>query len=105
MRHHASEMICDECGNVRCTCPLSEDKTLHYWVVGDNFTVITAEELLASIHPAARQHARITTKRYAHRSAAEKAARLKCEAAVEDARAHLNNLKNILKVQRPWEKK
>lgn len=105
MGHHAAEMMCDTYGNVRCTCPLPEDATLHYWVVGDNFTVMTVKELLASVHPVARTHARVMTKRYAHRSAAEKAARVECEAAVEAARAHLTKLKNILKVQRPWEQK
>lgn len=104
MGHYAVDMQCDKCGNLRCTCPLPEDKTLHHWVVGDDFEVMTVEQFLSKVHPASRMRA-LVMKRYARRSVAEKAARLRCEAAVDEARARLLELKNILKVQRPWEQK
>lgn len=106
MGHYAAEMMCIKCGNLRCTCPPPPDKTAQHWVVGDDYTVQRAIDYENSCgHGTLAYMNRLMKKHYKKRADAEEAARLACEAAVEATRQQLTRLKNILKVQRPWEKK
>lgn len=120
MGHYASEMMCEKCGNLRCTCPPKKQKPNRNFIVADGFTVMTVEEFDAdpkhntrkmsigsttyteSVNPILH---RLGKQEFKKREDAEVHARELCEAAVEEARARLLKLKNICKVQRPWEKK
>jgi hypothetical protein len=42
MGHYASEMMCNSCGQCRCTCPPKPDLRLDKWVVDLDHTVLTA---------------------------------------------------------------
>lgn len=107
MGHYYADMMCDACGELRCVCPPKEDRsTDNHWVVGDRYEVMTAIEYERSRgHGGLAHMQRLYKKHYPKREQAEEAAREACEAAVEAARQHLTDLKNVLKVQRPWEKK
>lgn len=116
MGHYASEMMCDACGNLRCTCPPPPKKPNTSFIVTSDHRVMTVDEF-----DAAPENNRLKTKygsmplnpvmlrmglqQFKFRPDAETHARERCEAAVEDARAHLARLKKILKVERPWESK
>jgi hypothetical protein len=84
------------------------------WLINNNFTVTTVEEYdkTHSVFKAAYgpipvnpRISRMNKTIYKTRANAEKGARKACEQAVEQARADLLELKNILKVVRPWETK
>lgn len=116
MGHYAAEMQCDKCGNLRCTCPPEPKKPNRNFIVTDDYRVVTVDEFDANpdnntvrtkwggiaMNPLLY---RMGKKEFKKRTDAETHARELCEAAVEKARAQLLELKNILKVQRPWEKK
>lgn len=44
MGHYASEMMCNSCGQCRCTCAPKPDLRLDKWVVDSDYTVLTARE-------------------------------------------------------------
>lgn len=48
MGHYAAELMCDDCGNLRCTCPSKPDKTLHHYLVDteDQYRVITKADFI-----------------------------------------------------------
>lgn len=109
MGHYASEMMCDKCGNVRCTCPVEKSKPQKGWYITTDFRVITAEEADAEY---TRAHGgtwglysfQMLRKLHKTREEAEVLAREACELAVETQRAKLSELKHLLKTVRPWEK-
>lgn len=104
MGHYACDMRPEWFGEEKPT--KKQRNTDNDWVVADDFTVMTALEFQES--HACRQTAflhRMSRKHYRTRLNAEKAARRTCEEAVEATRENLMRLKNILKVQRPWEQK
>jgi hypothetical protein len=114
-------MACGKCGNARCTCPPKKEKPNTNFIVTDDFKVVTVAEFDADpanntvkvsylggavigrspLNPVAR---RFNKPEFKKRVDAEAHARDLCEQAVEETRAELQRLKNILKVQRPWEK-
>jgi hypothetical protein len=109
MGHYASEMMCDKCGNVRCTCPVEKSKPQKGWYITPDFRVITVEEadaeFTATFGPRALFSFRKTRKLHRTREEAEIVAREACEVAVEMHRVKLNEMKHLLKTVRPWEKK
>jgi hypothetical protein len=107
MGHYASEMQCDKCGNLRCTCPRDLEQTDTYFYVDDDFTVMTGEEYVKKhkIPTDLRMLSLYAVQSYKTREQAEHAALNQCEMAVEQARTRLTWLKHALKVIRPWEKK
>ena len=109
MGHYASEMMCDKCGNVRCTCPVEKNKPQKGWYITPDFRVITAEEADAEHTKAHGSWGlfsfQMTRKLHKTREQAEVVAREACEVAVEMQRAKLSELKHLLKTVRPWEKK
>jgi hypothetical protein len=44
MGHYASEMMCNRCGQCRCTCPAAPDAKLDKWVVDTDYSVLSARE-------------------------------------------------------------
>jgi hypothetical protein len=40
MGHYASEMMCNTCGQCRCTCPPPPDKTQTQWVVDSTYEAL-----------------------------------------------------------------
>jgi hypothetical protein len=44
MGHYAAEMMCDRCGNVRCTCPPAPKKPNGNFIVTNDFRVVTIDE-------------------------------------------------------------
>ena len=120
MGHYRADLACDTCGEVRCVCPPKKEKPNRNYIVADGFKVMTVEEFDADpAHNTQKMRIggstysqpinpilyRLGKKEFKKRHDAEVHARELCEAAVEEARARLLTLKNILKVQRPWEKK
>jgi hypothetical protein len=116
MGHYAAEMQCDTCGKLHCVCPPKTEKPNRNFIVTGDFKVVTVAEFDADPANTGTQTRygripmnpifyRMGKKEFKKRADAEVHARELCEAAVESARAQLTNLKNILKVQRPWEKK
>lgn len=107
MGHYAAEMMCNKCGNLRCTCPVKIQKPKTGWVVTGDFRVITTEEdnKTYSKFPSSLYLHQMQRAVYKKREEAEKAALTLCEEAVETQRKHLYELKRILKTERPWEKK
>jgi len=107
MGHYAAEMCGDDSG----TPKKQPNKD---WLVDHDFTIIMVDDFdkkygtvqtrfgVVSGHPALKRHG---WTHYKTREEAEVAARIKCEAAVEEARNHLTTIKKTLKVDRPWEKK
>ena len=106
MGHYAAEMMCNKCGNVRCTCPPT--KTVQSgWVVRD-FKVLSTDEDYAyqrEKSPGTLFVHQMTRKVYKTRINAEKAAMKACEDAVQACRERLLELKHTLKTVRPWEEK
>ncbi len=119
MGHYRADLACDTCGEVRCQCPPSPKKPNNNFIVADGFRVMTIDEFDADPQynsipmkfggqvirqPFNPIFSRLGKKEFKRRKDAEAHAMELCEAAVEDARQRLAELKNILKVQRPWEK-
>jgi len=116
MGHYASEFQCDDCGKVRCICEPSPSPPNLNYIVTDDFQVVTVDEF--DTDPANYTKRvrygnflnnpyvyRMDKKEFKKREDAERHAMELCEMAVERARLHLAELKNVLKVKRPWEKK
>lgn len=107
MGHYAAEMMCDTCGNMRCTCPPEPKKPNSDFIVTDDYRVVTVDEFDAlyarpDMNPCLF---RMGKKQFKKRANAEKHAMEMCEFAVGQARAALLHLKRTLKTVRPWEKK
>lgn len=108
MGHYAAEMQCDKCGNLHCTCPSKKEKPNKKFIVADDYQVMTVDEFdthlrsITSVNPLVY---RVGKLEFEKREDAEVHARERCEAAIEKCRAQLTTLRNILKVQRPWERK
>ena len=114
MGHYRADLACDTCGQVTCICAKEDEKPNTNWIVDDDFSVIQVcdfDRKYATIktkhgsmpgHPLIR---RANKKQYKTRKAVEKAARKQCEQAVDIVRQNLLELKHLLKVERPWEKK
>lgn len=107
MGHYRVDMACDTCGEVRCTCPPPPEKPNRNFIVTDNYRVVTVDEFDAECVQLGRYPMleRMGKTEFKKRIDAEVHARELCETAVEQIRADLLELKNVLKVQRPWEKK
>jgi hypothetical protein len=106
MGHYASDLMCDDCGELRCRCERTPAPQRTEYIVLNDFSVCTTEEFLASKQNGLEGRMHLAFKeKYKSRRAAEKNARISCEVAVEQARQNLIKLKNICKVLRPWEKK
>jgi len=113
MGHYASEMMCDRCWNLRCTCSPKKEKPNTNWIVKNDFTVQRICDFDADpenntmkmrygaipYNPVMR---RVGAKEFKRREDAEVHARELCEQAVEQARENLLRLKKICKVIRPW---
>lgn len=106
MGHYRADLTCGMCGSLHCSCPLPKLEPNTNFIVTDDFEVVTVKEFDARqptiINP---MFYRMGKKEFKRRHDAEVHARELCEAAVERTRAQLAQLKNILKVRRPWEKK
>lgn len=116
MGHYYADMMCNTCGNVRCTCPPETKKPNGKFIVTDDYRVVTVDEFDADPDNNIRRMrygttpvnpllSRMGKKEFKLRRDAEVHAREMCEAAVERCHANLLEIKNILKVKRPWEKK
>lgn len=113
MGHYYADMACQKCGNLRCTCPAKPHKPEKGWIVDDDFMVLSLADFDAKklksqskrFQPLSPLFYRLGHTIYKSRRAAEKGAMKECERRVEETRAQLLHLKNVLKVQRPWEKK
>lgn len=44
MGHFAGELMCNTCGECRCTCPPPPDKTQSQWVVDSDYEVLPVPE-------------------------------------------------------------
>lgn len=107
MGHYRVDMACDICGEMRCACPPAPEKPNKNFIVTDDYRVVTVDEFDAECVQLGRYPMleRMGKTEFKKRADAEVHARELCEAAVEHARTALTQLKNICKVQRPWEKK
>lgn len=102
MGHYAADMRPEWFDDDKRTdLPPSTD---NFWIVGDGFTVLRAIDFEKS-GGRMGYFKRMSKQHFEFREHAETAARIGCENAVENTRADLTRLKNILKVQRPWEQK
>ena len=119
MGHYYADLMCDDCGKLSCVCPPKKEKPNRNFIVTDDFRVVKVTEFdadpannsrkiklgtLTTSMPVNPLLSRMHKKEFKRRHDAEVHARELCESAVEEARQHLLSLKNILKVQRPWEK-
>lgn len=110
MGHYYSEMMCEKCGNVRCTCPPKPSKQEKGWIVDDNFTVITVKEFdekhryqklkygYIEINPLL---SRMDRKIHTTRKAAEQAAAVQCEACITRLQEQLDDLR-ARALTEPW---
>lgn len=116
MGHYAAEMMCDDCGNLRCTCPPKKEKPNKSWIVNHDFTIQRVQDFDADPAnnvsntkygpiPQNPVLLRFGRQQFKNREDAEAHAREMCEQAVEATRDRLTRLKKILKVERPWERK
>lgn len=78
MGHYRSEMACDTCGNMICTCPKKPDPPQgHLWVVGFDNKVVTLAQWSADYpssghEPAMRNFHLMMMKRFPTKDAAER---------------------------------
>lgn len=107
MGHYRADLACDTCGEARCTCPPKEEKPNRSFIVTDEYKVMTVDEFTTAHDlPGRSAHLYLLgAKQFKRRASAEAHARKMLELEVEQARAHLLELKKLLKVIRPWEKK
>lgn len=116
MGHYRADLACDDCGNVRCTCPPKKVKTEKGFIVTTDWRVVTVAEFDADpannvvkmrygdipTNPVLK---RLGSEIFKKRENAEAHAREMLELEVEKTRARLAGLKKLLKVTRPWEQK
>jgi hypothetical protein len=101
MGHYYADLMCDTCGEIRCTCPPKPDRSDRHFIVLHDYRVMTkAEATKAGMNPLTRMF----TPSFATREEAEVAAKASVEHDLAQAKSRLDYLKAV-KAAKPWKAK
>lgn len=99
MGHYYAEMMCEECGQLRCACPPAPKKPGHSWVL-DGFTPIKAEDYAKQNDGGGFGFFRsMMATRYKDLASAQAAANAKLDEAIEATSLELVELVELKKAR------
>lgn len=104
MEHYDADMMCDDCGKVRCVCPPKEEKPDLRWMVTSQFKVVRVCDHIEA-HTKKNYHyglmERLNATHYKKRKDAEAAALALIMQKIDTAHLSLKLLNQVLE-DKPW---
>lgn len=98
MGHYYADLMCDQCGQIRCRCPRKPEPPPTGFIVNSDYTVLPASEYIAATNKYGQGHLNyMFAKKHATRELAETAALASLDADIDAMEAQLVTLRELRK--------